>query len=573
MSEIGLLVDLAVALAVALVAGGIAVVLRQPVIMGYLVAGMVVGPFALGLVREVAQVQTLAEVGVAFLMFTLGVEFSFAQLRSVGQVALLGGVAQVTLTVLAGAGVGQVIGLDMAQSLFLGSAIALSSTMVVLKILSDRAELDTLQGRIMTGILIVQDLSVVPMMVLMPALGGPGGGLEIGGLFLAIGKAVLALAVVLLLGTYLFPKLLFSVASTHSRELFILTVVSLILATAIGAAAFGLSIAFGAFIAGLVVSESYFSHEILDELRPLRDVFATLFFVSIGMLVSPAFIADNFRVILAMVAAIVAIKFVLSTGVTAAFGYSGRIAVLVGIGLVQMGEFSFVLAQQGVAQGTISDYVYSLTLTGALITILLTPLIMNLGPSLVTTLSRFPALSDRFIYDGERERQPPKPGLTQHVVICGYGRVGRTLARVLRNRNFKYFVIEYDPKIIEQLRSENIPCAYGDAAHRKVLAQANLPKARVLAVTVPDPMTAELITRNALSMNPKLDVIVRVHHEQGMELARAAGAREIVQPEFEASLQIVRHTLFRYGLSGPEIQSLISHLREEHYHPETAEQA
>ena len=569
MSEFGLLLDLGVALVVALVAGGIALLLRQPIIMGYLVAGMLVGPFALGLVREVGQVRTLAEIGVAFLMFTLGVEFSFSHLRRVGAVALLGGAAQIVLTVLAGAAVGLAIGLDAVQSVFFGSLISLSSTMVVLKILADRAELDTLHGKIMTGILIVQDLSVVPMMVILPTLGAPGRDLMVDGLIVAASKAAVALAVVLLLGTRLFPRLLFRVAATRSRELFLLTVVSLVLATALGAAAFGLSIAFGAFIAGLVISESYFSHEILDELRPLRDVFAILFFVSIGMLVSPAFIMDNLGVILAMVAAIVAIKFVLCASITAAFRYSGEIAILVGLGLVQIGEFSFVLAQQGIARGVLTEYVYSLTLAGALLTILFTPAIMGLAPGLITLLGRVPALSDRFIYGVEREGERIGSALTQHVVICGYGRVGRTLARVLSNRKFKYFVIDYDPYVVDHLRRQNIPCAYGDAAHRKVLAQANLPKARVLAVTVPDPITAELITRNALNINPQLDVIVRVHQQEGMELARAAGATEIVQPEFEASLQIVRHTLRRYGLSAPEIQSLLSHLREEHYHPES----
>ncbi len=290
-SQLGPLLDLAIALAVALVAGGIAFWLRQPVIMGYLVAGMFVGPFALGLVRDVDQVRTLAEIGVAFLMFALGMELSFARLARVRSVAILGGVIQIALTVIAGALLGGAIGLDLSQSVFFGSLIALSSTMVVVKILADRAELDTLHGRIMTGLLIVQDLSVVPMMVILPAVAAPETGSLMTGLAIAVAKATLVLAAVLILGNYLFPRLLFRVAATRSRELFILTVITLVLATAIGAAALGLSIAFGAFIAGLVISESYFSHEILDELRPLRDVFATLFFVSIGMLVSPMFIA------------------------------------------------------------------------------------------------------------------------------------------------------------------------------------------------------------------------------------------------------------------------------------------
>ncbi|MCL5959325.1 MAG: cation:proton antiporter [Chloroflexi bacterium] len=564
----GPLLDLAIALAVALIAGGIAFRLRQPVIMGYLVAGIVVGPHALGLIGDEAQVRSLAEIGVAFLMFALGVEFSFARLAQVRSVAIIGGIAQIVLTVLAGAVVGLAIGLDSTQSIFFGSLISLSSTTVVVKILSDRAELDTLHGKIMTGILIVQDLSVVPMMVILPALAAPETGALLLGLATAMAKAALVLAAILILGTYLFPRLLFRVAATHSRELFILTVISLVLATAIGAAALGLSVAFGAFIAGLVISESYFSHEILDELRPLRDVFATLFFVSIGMLARPQFIVENLSIIAVVVAAILIIKSIVCTAVTKAFPYSGRIAILVGLGLVQIGEFSFVVAQQAFSQGVLSEYVYELILAGALITIVLTPAVMNLDPGLVALLERFPTLSSHFLYRGQEEGERVQPELTQHVVICGYGRVGQVLARVLRNRKFKYFVIEYDPYIIEELRHEGIPCAYGDASHRKVLAQSNLPKAKLLAATVPDPNTAKLITRNALEINPRLDVIVRAHQTQEMALLRAAGATEIVQPEFEASLEIVRHTLHRFGVSGLEIQSLLSHLREEYYHPD-----
>ena len=567
--ELGTLWDLALTLITALVAGALALRLGQPVLIGYLLAGMAVGPFALGLVRDVGSVQSLADLGVAFLMFALAVEFSLAQLRRVWDIAVFGGIAQVLLTAVVGVGIGQLIGLGLVQSAFLGCIIALSSTTVVLKILSDRDELDTLHGRIMTGLLIIQDLSVVPMMVILPTLGKQSDTLVVD-LTFAILKAVVVLVAVLYLGTRLLPRLLLRVAATQSRELFLLTVIALILGTAIIAYLIGLSIAFGAFIAGLVVSESYLSHEILAELRPLRDVFATVFFVSVGMLINLSFVIANVGVILLVIVTIVLVKFLLCTGITLFYRYSGQTAVVVGLGLIQIGEFSFVLARLGVERGVLSNFLYSLTLTGALTTILLTPTSLQMGAPVAALLSRVPWLTKYFVERPEIQVERPAEVLTQHVVICGYGRVGRILGNVLEARRFKYFVIDYDPHVIEYLRSKGVPAMYGDASHLPVLAQANLPKARVLIVSIPDPLSAELTIKNALRISPSLDIIVRAHRSWVIKMLRNAGATEIVQPEFEAGLEMVRHTLHRFGVSSPEIQALLSRLREIYY--QTAEE-
>ncbi len=567
--ELGTLGDLALALAAALVAGGIAFRLGQPVLIGYLLAGTVIGPYALGLVRDVDSVQSLADIGVAFLMFVLAVEFPLGQLRRVQAIAIVGGGAQVVLTIAVGLAIGLSMALNLAQAAFFGSIIALSSTTVVLKILSDRDELDTLYGRIMTGLLIIQDLSVVPMMVILPTLAEPRGAIAVD-LLIAVAKAALVLVVVLYLGIRLLPKALLRVAATQSHELFLLAVVALILGTAIIAYLMGLSLAFGAFISGLVVSESYLSHEILAELRPLRDLFATLFFVSVGMLINPAFVLANAAVVVFVVLAVVVVKFLLCTAITLSFRYPGRVAVLVGLGLIQIGEFSFVLARLGVERGMLTDFLYSLTLSTALVTILFTPGSLRMENVVSSLLSRIPMLARSF------EEPPaliPKEGVeapSQHVVICGYGRVGRILGRVLAARKFKYFVIDYDPHVVEYLRSRGVSALYGDASHLPVLAQANLGKARALVLSIPDPIVAELAIGNALRINPRLDIIVRAHRDWAIRLLRTAGATEIVQPEFEAGLEMVYHTLRRFGISSIEIRALLAHLREEYY--QTAEE-
>lgn len=558
-----LLAELVTALLLAFAAGALVVFLRQPVIIGYLLAGLAIGPFALGLVKHVEQVQLLAEIGVAFLMFSLGVEISLKELQQVRRVALFGGAAQILLTMGLGLFLGLGLGWQAYEALFFGALIALSSTMVVLKLLMDRGEIEAIHGRIAIGILIVQDLSVVPLMIVLPALAGAGADLPLA-LGIAGLRAAGLLVVTLFLGIRVVPKLLFWAASTRSRELFLLSIVAICLGTAIATYQLGLSIAFGAFLGGMIVSESVFRHEILAEVRPLRDIFSIVFFVSVGMLITPSFILENAPVVLSVVLAIILGKFIIVFLLAMLFGYSGKVATYSALALVQIGEFSFVLAKLGADRGLISNYLYSLTLTSALLTILLTPFIMQLGPRLVRWLSRWPLLETVFErIDPGKEQSAGS--LSQHVVICGHGDVGRNLASVLEGRRFKYFAIDNDPHEIQKLRARKVPCVYGDAANSNVLAQANLPKAKVLAITVSNPITTELIIKQALQINPKLDIIARASSSGHMELLRQSGATAVVEPKFEAGLEIIRHTLHRYGVSSPEILMLVNRMRLDHY--------
>lgn len=564
-----ILVDLVVVLVVAFAAGALATLLRQPVILGYLIAGLLIGPFTLGLVQHIDQVQLLADIGVVLLMFALGIEVSLGELRRVRRVAIFGGAIQIIATIGLGFLLGLVFGWPWFQALFFGALISLSSTMVVLKLLMDRGQIDTMQGRIATGILIVQDLSVVPMMVVLPALSGQVTDLPLD-LGLAAAKAIALLVATVVLGTTLVPKLLFWVSSTHSRELFMLSIVVISLGTAFGTSLFGLSLAFGAFIAGIVLSESVFRHQILAEVLPLRDIFAIIFFASVGMLINPAFIFANAATVAIAVAMIIVGKFLIVFAVTIAFGYSGKVAIYSGLALVQIGEFSFVLAKLAVDQGIINDYLYSLTLSSALLTIILTPFIIQSSPRIAAMFSRiawFRGLFERI----EHERRQPAEELTQHVVICGHGEVGKNLSRVLDTRKFKYFVIDNDPTVVSHLRDKKVPVVYGDAANRDVLALANLSKARVLAVTVTDPISTDLIIKYALAINPKINIVARSNRPGEIELLRDSGASAVVEPKFEAGLEVIRHTLHRFGLTSQEIMMLTSRMRLEHYRGEEEE--
>lgn len=563
MDDLSLLVDLVLAVLTGLLGGLVAHRLGQPVILGYLAAGVVIGPFTPGPVSDVHNLSVLAEAGVALLMFGLGAELSLVELRRVGRVAIVGGSLQIVGSIVLGVAVGLSLGLGSFQALFFGALISLSSTVVAIKLLLARGELGSLHGRVAVGILIVQDLCLVPMMVILPALARPPDQLALELLQATLTSAGL-LAATVFAGTRLVPWILDRVAATGSRELFLLCVVVLALGTALGTQLFGLSLAFGAFLAGLVVSESDLSHQAVAEVLPLRDLFATLFFVSVGMLLDPFFVVRNIPAVLLVAVVVVLGKLLLVTLLVRAFGYAARVALLTGLAIPQMGEFSFVLARLGIGQGLIDDYLYNLILAGALVTIVASPALLQVADPLMGVLRRVPLLRRQFDEPASTELTGGPP-LSRHTVICGFGRVGRELADALERRGFRYLVIEYDPRVAAQVRDRGIPVIVGDAGNPEVLRHAHLEKARVLAVSVPDLPTADRAVREARKLNERLDIIARAPGGLGPERLRAAGAAEVVRPEFEAGLEFVRHTLRRYGVSSIEVQTIMGRRRVEYY--------
>lgn len=560
MGEMTLLFDLVLAIAAAFLGGALARRLGQPVILGYLLAGVAIGPYAPGLVGDVHNVQTMAELGVAFLMFALGVEFSITELLRMRWVASLGGIIQIAATIVLGVAVASMLGLGQLQGLFLGSVIALSSTMVAQKILMGRGELESLHGRIALGILIVQDLSIVLMMVILPAIAGSADTTALL-LLVAAAKATAILAGSWILGTKVVPTILAWVAGTGSRELFLLAVITLALGTALGTYALGLSVAFGAFIAGLVISESDYSRQALAEVVPLRDIFASVFFVSVGMLIDPSFLLVNIREIMLVVVAIVAGKLVIGTAVPLIFRYPGREALLTGLVLAQIGEFSFVLTRMGEDVGVIGHHLASVILAAALVSILINPLLMHEGSHLHAILARMPLIGRLFWDRFEVPARVRGGALNDHVVICGYGRVGREMATILSERNQPFLVVELDPHVVKDLRRSNIPYIYGDAAALPVLDHAQVATARLVAATVPNIASVEMAVRNIRRLNPTVPIVARVHYANDRERVLFSGADDAVCPEFEAGLEFVRRAMVKFGVSEPDVDEIIRQRR------------
>jgi CPA2 family monovalent cation:H+ antiporter-2 len=560
---LGIGLDLLIVLVTAIAGGMLARWLRLPVILGYLAGGIVVGPFGAGLVYDTATIDSLANIGVVLLLFAIGLEFSLKELLKLGKVSVLGGIAQIILTALVGFGLGKMVGLGITGSIFFGFIISLSSTMVALKLLMDRGEIDTMQGRLMLGILLVQDLSVVPMMVAIPAVAGEHGGLWTA-LGISFGKAVGFIAVMLALGFWFIPWVLKRVAGQRTRELFLLTVIVLCLAAAYGTYYVGLSAAFGAFVAGLLISESNYARQAFADILPLRDTFAALFFVSLGMVADRQYIFGHISEIAIVVVVVLLVKFVISSGVVRLFGYSHKTVLMVGTGLISIGEFSFILALMGKGAGIFSTDFYNLIIAAAIITMFITPFIFSLNSFLYRKLSQQQWFTQRFmtshIDPGGRIHDM---SLSRHAVICGYGDVGRRVAEVLEQQKFTYLVIDLDPTVISDLNARDIPCIYGDASNPEILAHATLDKARVLICTIPDYVATELTARNALKINPKLDIVARVHRDSDVGVLRDAGVTELVLPFFEGSLEMIRHTLHRFGMENQEIQYILNKLRED----------
>lgn len=563
-------VDLVSAVACALLGGIVALRLRQPPLVGYLLGGLLLGPHGFGLIQSAERVDAFAQVGVALLLFAIGVEFDLRALGQIRGVAIGGGLLQMLLTATAVYLPAVALGVDSRAALMFGIFAALSSTMAALKTLDERGENDSLHGRIATGILIIQDLSVVPIAVLLPLISQTPERLA-PALGLAVGKAALLIAGTYLLAARALPWALLRIATARSRELFLLAVIAFALGTAFATERLGLSIAFGAFLAGLIVGRTEVGHRALSETLPLRDVFAALFFVSVGSLIDPRFALANISIVLPLALALIVGKAVLTTAVVRGFGFDGLTAIAVGLPLAQIGEFSLVLGQIALRQGLITEDEYAGLLAVTLVTILLSAPLLGVAEPLCHVLTRVPGIGRCFARPVVPNLGPEPPA--NHVVICGFGRVGRAVASVLATRGFHYLVIDLNPHIIADLRREGIPCIYGDAVQPAVLAHARLDRARGLACTVPDARTAEAIIRTARSISPRLDIIARASDPVSVPRLRRAGATEVVYPEFEAGLEFIRHILHRYGVTLLEIQTLLQAQRAAQYERPEEEEA
>ena len=541
--------------------------LRLPSIAGFLAAGALIGPYGLNLVSDLRQVTVLAEIGVVLLLFTIGIEFSLAHLAASRGLLLVGGPLQVASVLLLVTVGGLLIGLPYRQAIFWGCLLSLSSTAIVLKALAGRGESDSLHGRATIGILIFQDLAVVPMMLLTPILATAGEDVMVD-VVLALAKSAVLVGVIVAAAWFLVPKLLEHIVRSRSRELFLLTIIVLCLGIAWLTSLTGLSLALGAFIAGLVISESEYSHQAMAEVLPFRDSFNSLFFVSIGMLMDVRVVLAHPMLVVALVGAILVGKFITAVGPVLALGYPPRSAVLAGIALAQVGEFGFILAQEGKEVGLLTGEPYQVFLAVSVLTMVVTPFLIQWSPKLARRAEAFQRLHHWF--PGQTTAHVTSLSthhlrIKDHVIVVGYGLNGRNLARVLEETEIPYVVLELDGDTVRRESRSGVPIYYGDAANPSVLRQVRIEQARVLVLAMSDPFAARRTVQIARSLNPALHIVVRTRYLKELEELHQLGADEVVPEEFETSIEIFTLVLRTYKMPQDVIVQKAEQVRREGY--------
>ncbi len=532
--------------------------LKQPLVVGYLLAGMLISPLTGGFsVSEIHEIEKLAEIGVALLLFALGLEFSFGELKPVWKIALLGTPIQIGLTMLYGFGIGTWLGWDLVSSLWFGALISFSSTMVILKTLMNQGWMGTLSSRVMIGMLIVQDLAIVPFLIVMPQLNDPKAGLPI--LAIAAGKSVIFLGAMILLGAKLLPKVLGYIAQRESGELFLMTITAIGLGIGYVTYLVGLSFAFGAFVAGMVISESEYSHKALSDIISLRDVFGLLFFTSVGMLLDPAFVAANWVQILLILLVVSVGKGLIFGLLTWGFGYGNIVPLAVGFGLFQIGEFSFVLARLGVETQSIQSEVYSYVLATAIISMILTPPISSLAAPFYSIKKKL------FKHDSLQTVNIPESGLKDHVVIAGGGRVGQHVARMLTLMNVEFVIVEFTFRRFEQCKQAGFPVVFGDICHEIVLDEVAIQGADLLLLSIPHISVTQPAITKVKQLNPTLDIVAIAEGPEQMKCLHEKGAFIVLMPELEAGLEVARQTLLHQQIPATVIQNYIDKERQRQY--------
>lgn len=542
--------DIVIVLAIGFIGGFIAKRFRLPLLVGYLLGGFLFVILTSSRFQFDASLTTLSDIGVALLLFTLGVEFSFRHIQKVRNIALWGGTLQILLTILAGCIILPNFGFSLKESIFLGSVFSLSSTALLVKILSDNGEIDTLPGEILVGMLLLQDLWVIPFMILLPNI------LSINtfswqifmNIFLAMVKAGGIIIAAFFFGKAFMPFFLKQVIRLNSREILLLGVVFLALSFTLFANILGLPSSIGAFLAGLLVSETVASHAVFSEVRPLRDIFSIVFFVLLGMLLSPSFFFSNIVAILLLTIFVVLVKSIITFAIMLAFSYHTKVSFSVASSLSSVGEFAFVMASQFGAKNLISHDLYNLILSTSLLTILITPWQMRFAPKLYIQMKRFirknPKLYNRLFgkldYDDSFSEELT---LEDHVVLLGHGRVGRVISRVLLRANIPFVGVDFNINVVEELKKKGVPFVYGDPSDIEVMDFAQVDKARAVVIAVSDRKSQEIMIKNALKLNPKVKIICRSHFEEDKEFLLATGAHMVVQPEKEAGLTIAQKIL------------------------------
>jgi len=565
MAELRILQDLVVLFGAALVVVLVLNRLRLPTIAGFLVAGALIGPSGLGWIGNVHDIEQLAEIGVVLLLFTIGLEFSLKELRRLGRVLVVGGGLQVALTTAAVAGLAHLAGAPPARGIFYGFLVALSSTAIVLKGLADRGETDAPHGRLTVSVLLFQDLCVVPMMLLVPMLGGEEGGPA------TVARALLTAAAVvvatLALARVVVPRALDLVAATRARDIFVLAVVVICAGVAWLTSLVGLSLALGAFLAGIALADSDYGHQAFADVLPLREIFTSLFFVSMGMLLDLRVLAEAPGIVLAIVGAILLGKAGIATLAGLVVRFPLRVALLAGLSLAQVGEFSFVLARLGEQHGIVGPDEMRLIFAATVVTMLVTPFALRFAPLVAAGALRLRAL-ERLLRWGREDLTAVSKPLSGHVVVLGYGVGGRMLAELLRASGIPFVVVDIDARRVREARGQGEPVQYGDVTSPAILEHAKVGEARQVAVLLNDPGATLRAVRAVRRLAPQASIVARVRYVADVQALVQAGATEAIAQEFEASLEVIKRVMKGAGAAaslpgrlpaGLEIESLPVH--------------
>jgi monovalent cation:H+ antiporter-2, CPA2 family len=537
--------------------------LHIPTVVGFLLTGILCGPHALRFIRVVEDVQTLAMFGVILLLFTLGMEFSFKKVLTYKRYFFVGGSIQVVLTVLVGILIGRYLDKTWSESILLGFLLSLSSTAIVLRILDSRRESNTPHGHLILGILIFQDIIAVPMMLFIPVLGDMAGSFDVSFLY-RFGFDLIILLLLAFCAKKFIPKLLYYVASTRNKELFLLSVVTICFAIAWITSSLGLSLSLGAFVAGLIISESEYSSEAVGEVIPFKDIFTSFFFVSIGMLLDLHFVIQQPLIIILSAIGVLCLKSFIASLSAVILGMPIRTAVLTGIALSQVGEFSFVLAKSGIDHGLANDYRYQLFLSVSLLTMVISPLLIIWAHYVARLVSLLP-FPPKIKTGLALTKESTISELKNHIIIVGFGLSGKSLARCAKEADIDYVILEMNPEKVKQEKVKREPIYFGDATHSSVLHHVNIRKAQAVAVVVNDPLASLHIVKLARELNPDVYIIVRTHHLQEVHPMFHAGANDVVPDEFGTSVEIFTRVLRTFQLPPGKIEDLISELRVEGY--------
>lgn len=535
--------------------------LKLPSLLGFLFTGLALGPYGFGIIRSVSEVEVLAEIGVVLLLFTIGIEFSLSNLQKIKRSVFIAGSFQMVSTIAAGYAVAAAFGIPAKKALFIGFLVVMSSTAIVFKLLQERAELGSPHGMNSAAILIFQDIMVVPLILIVPYLSEGGRAGEVS-FFLVIGKAVAIVGILLIASRLVIPKILYITVKTRSRELFLLVIAVICLATAWLTHAAGLSPALGAFMAGLIISESEYSHEAIGNIVPFKDAFTGLFFVSVGMLADLHIIASYPLLIPAIVAGIIVTKGTLASGGVILLGYPFRTAFLTGLYLAQIGEFSFLLAKIGHERYIISQNEYQLFIIVVVLAMGLTPFFMNIATPAANALQKLPFLKFR---TKPAENGAATEELKGHLIIVGYGVNGRNLAKAAKFAGISYIIIEMNPDTVRKEKEAGEHIFFGDASHIAVLEHAGIHGAKVMVVAIADHAATLRITKTARSMNPDIYIIIRTRFFQDVPNIYALGANDVIPEEYETSIEIFSRVLSKYLVPRQEIESLIATVRAEGY--------